>query len=85
MTETATIYELPRRTLADIPSVLRSIADQMEAGDYGEAEGAVLVLENTEGEIRTFGAGSADWYRAFALLHLGLEHLARQRDDESFV
>jgi hypothetical protein len=65
--------------------MLRAIADRMEAGEYGKAEGLVLVLENTDGEIRTFGAGSADWYRAFALLHLGLEHLARQRGDERFV
>lgn len=82
---TAKIYELPKATLQDIPRVLRAIADEMEAGEYGTTQGAAIVIEEDNGNIRTFGAGHADYYRAFALFHFGIEHLLSQRGRDFMV
>ncbi len=69
------VVELPKATLTDISFVLRSIADQIDAGAYGAATMAILVLE-ADGEIECFGAGGgADHYRGIALLHKGLNKL----------
>ncbi len=70
------VIELPRATLSDISHVLRSIADEIDAGTYGDASMAVLVLETGDNEIECFGAGGgADHYRGIAILHKGLNKL----------
>jgi len=85
MTETAKIYELPKTTLQDIPCVLRSIADEMEAGNYGITQGMAIVIEDENGYIRTFGAGHADYYRAMALFHFGIENLLAKRGRDFMI
>lgn len=40
------------------------------------------MLEDEDGNIRTFGAAGADYYRAFALFHLGIENLLAKRGRE---
>lgn len=75
----AQIYQLPKATLADIPRVLRAIADSIEAGEYGSPEAAAVVLESTDGEIETFGAGAADYYRTIALFRLGSAKMESSR------
>lgn len=79
---TAELYELPKATLQDIPGVLRAIADEMEAGEYGRVEMAALVTQDTTGNIRVFGAGGADYYRAMALFHFGIQNLLTKRGPE---
>lgn len=70
------VISLPKATISDISQVLRSIADEIDAGVYGEASMAVLVLECGDGEIECFGAGGgADHYRGIAMLHKGLNKL----------
>ena len=76
------IYELPKATLSDVPAVLRAIADEMETGKYGAIAMAALVMEDEFGNIRTFGAAGADYYRAMALFHLGIENLLAKRGRE---
>lgn len=82
---TADIHELPKATLQDVANVLRSIADRIDAGDYGEVQAAALVMEDSDGNIRTFGAGAADYYRAFSMFQFGLAHLLAQRGPEFMV
>ena len=73
---TAIITELPRATLQDVPTVLRSIADQLESGVYGPPLNAVVVTESKEGRIEVFGAGSFnEWLHSIALLHLGINEI----------
>lgn len=72
------IYELPRATLADIPRVLRAIADEMEAGKYGKTQAAVVVLEDENGVLNMFGGGAADYYRGIALLGLASHSMKRE-------
>lgn len=72
------IYELPRVTLADVPRVLRAIADEIEAGKHGQVDSAAIVVDNAEGKLVTFGAGAADYYRAIALFGLAGSSLKRE-------
>lgn len=78
----ADLYELPKASLQDIPRVLRAIADEIEAGKCGTTEMAAIVVMENNGNIRTFGAGSADYYRTFALFQLGIENLLAKRGRE---
>lgn len=82
MIDTAKLYELPQHTLQDIPHVLRAIADEMEAGEYGKVQMGALVIEDELGNVRTFGAGGADYYRAMAMFQLGIENLVAKRGRE---
>lgn len=66
---TAEIIELPKGTVADIPRVLRAIADQIEAGEYGAVIAAALVVEAEGGGIRTFGGGAFGLVNQMAKLH----------------
>lgn len=76
------IHELPKATVHDAARVLRSIADEIEAGAYGTTIAGALVLEENDGTIRTFGMASAEYYRAIALFHLGIENLLAKRGRE---
>lgn len=82
---TASLIEFPKNDLRDVAGVLRAIADQIEAGEYAGIDAAALVLEDEFGNIRIFGAGMADYYRAFALFHFGIEHLLAARGREHMV
>lgn len=73
------IYELPKNTLQDIPGVLRAIADEMEKSEFGKTQMGALVIEEDNGNIRTFGMGGADFYRAIALFQFGIENLVAKR------
>jgi hypothetical protein len=77
-----TLHEIPTATLADIPRVLRAIADQIEAGEYGKVEMVAVVLQDEIGNVRTFGAGGADYYRGMALFQLGIANLVAKRGPE---
>lgn len=82
---TAEIYELPQTTLQDVAGVLRAIADEIDAGAFGEIKMAALVMEDEHGNIRTFGAAGADYYRAMALFTLGIENLLAKRGREFMI
>jgi hypothetical protein len=68
----AEIVEFPTQSVADIPGLLRNIADQVEAGQFGNPACAVLVIEGTAGDWpAVFGlGGEAIPPRALWLLEL---------------
>lgn len=76
------VLALSRHTLQDVPLVLRAIADQMEAGEYGQVQLGAVVIEDSEGNVRCFGLGGADYYRAIAMFHFGIENLMTKRGRE---
>lgn len=78
----AELLSLPKHTLQDVPNVLRAIADEMEKGEYGETQLGAVVIEDSEGNIRCFGLGGADYYRAIAMFHFGIENLMTKRGRE---
>jgi hypothetical protein len=57
---------LDAATLEHVPTVLRSIADEIEAGTYGKVCAGVVVLEGDE--FTLFGAGDAAQYKAMWML-----------------
>lgn len=55
----AEIVEFPSGNLADIPALLRTIADEIEAGQHGAPGCAVFVLEQPAGVWpAVFGLGA---------------------------
>lgn len=86
--KSAVIAELPPPALNDVPRMLRAMADEIEAGSYGDVDAIMMVTEDTEGFIRTFAAGKTmmtnhrAYNHAYALLHLGLANLVHKRGTE---
>lgn len=64
------VVPFPNPSLNDIPAMLRILADDIEAGNYGFTAGAAMVLE-TEDSVINFGWGVADGLRAIGLLTAG--------------
>lgn len=62
------LVKLDSAVLADIPNVLRSIADELEAGEYGQITAGVVVLQEQSNALNLFGLGAADQHRAVAIL-----------------
>jgi hypothetical protein len=79
------LYELPQATLQDAHKVLRAIADESEKGEYGKVQNGVVVLEDEHGNVHTFGLCGTEYYRAFAMLHLGIENLLTKRGREHML
>jgi len=79
------VHELPQATLQDAATVLRAIADEAEKGEYGKVQNGIVVLEDTNGNIRVFGLCGTEYYRAFAMLHLGIENMLTKRGREHML
>jgi hypothetical protein len=79
------VHELPQATLQDAYTVLRTIADEVEQGEYGKVQNGIVVLEDALGNVRTFGLCGTEYYRAFAMLHLGIENLLSKRGREHML
>lgn len=64
------LHVIREHTLQDIPAVLRNIADQIGAGDFGTATGCVVVLDADALSVFYAGTGEAA-PNAHLLLHAG--------------
>lgn len=51
------VSELPIRNLSDIANMARGFADDLEAGEHGDLERAVLIIQHEDGTLTTFGWG----------------------------
>jgi hypothetical protein len=61
---------LPYRQIVEM---LRKAADDIEAGDFGEAEDAVFILQSSRG-VNVFGWGKALMPNSIGLIELGKPH-----------
>jgi hypothetical protein len=62
------VTELPVGNLMDIPGMSRRFANDLEAGDYGDVQRVMVVIESGDG-IRTLGWGdSINTFEAIGLL-----------------
>lgn len=62
------VQQLPVRNLMDIPLMARGFADDLEAGDYGDVQRVIVVIDSSEG-IRTLGWGdSTGTFEAIGIL-----------------
>ena len=66
---TTNIVKFPPRE-DDIAGMLRNLADEIEAGDYGEVKAAAMMLE-TNADVEWRGFGEADVMRSIALFAVG--------------
>lgn len=64
------VHVIRDHTLHDIPAVLRAIADQVEAGEFGEALGCAVVLDALALQVFYAGTGEAA-PNTHLLLHAG--------------
>lgn len=70
---TATFSVIPSAKLQDVAAMLRGLADNIDAGKYGDvSEAAVVILGD---ELRVFGYGRADGPATHYLLCCGAERL----------
>lgn len=51
------ISTLPIRNLSDIANMARGFADDLEAGEHGDALRAILLVQGDDGSLLTFGWG----------------------------
>lgn len=65
------------RNIRDVPSTLRSLADQIEAGDYGDAHSLAWVLDcgNSRIEIGLMGEAESPGVEAHFLYSLAAHKL----------
>jgi hypothetical protein len=82
--------------LQDVPALLRKIADELEAGDYGMREAkekwgdnyvcrGALVLRISNQDPHVFGLGDADSTQAFMDLHAGAQEIMNMKRPERSV
>jgi hypothetical protein len=69
----AKIHALPSAALPDVAGMLRNMADNIDAGKYGAANGAVVVLHASSLEV--FGLGEADGVVSHYLLGCAMQKL----------
>ncbi|MGE5452442.1 MAG: hypothetical protein ACM3VZ_11450 [Acidobacteriota bacterium] len=70
---TAKIIELDRATIEDAATVLRAIADEIDAGKHGKVSAAVVIVDGDE--LALFGSGDASQYKAVWLLEAAKQEL----------
>lgn len=76
MADLAEVKTLFPRNYRQIVEMLRHVADEIEAGQYGVAEDAVFVLL-TDKKLEVFGWGKAEIDKTIGLLELGKAKLFR--------
>ncbi len=69
------VEQFPGPNLRDIAVMARKFADDVEAGNFGEVETALVVLEGSEG-VQTFGWGDVVSFReTIGTLEIAKAHL----------
>jgi hypothetical protein len=70
----APVEVLYEKNYRDIPAMLRKLANDIEAGTFGEAVDALCVLE-TDKKVEVFGWGEAQLKTTLGLMELGKRKL----------
>ena len=78
---TLNVVPFPERDINDIPRLLRQMADDIEAGSYGDVQSLASVME-TDSTVLTFGFGQADAMRAIGLFTTGGAMMAQMGFDD---
>jgi len=77
MTHLAEVVPLYESNCADVATMLRQFADQVEAGEHGDNVHAVSVI-STEHGLHVMGWGKIDGLTAIANLNLGLAQMVNR-------
>lgn len=81
LVETDNIKELPRYNPRLIPSIARTFADKVEAGDFGEATRCVVIVETDEGLERLYWGEEVTHIEAVGILQMALTDAAHKALD----
>lgn len=76
------IVELPKAERKEVPAILRTIADVIERGEYGDITHGTVILETNKREVQLFcaGAGNNDYYRVITNLQKGIHTMMNMTD-----
>lgn len=75
------VIEFPTRNVSDIPAMMRAVADDIEAGNFGKASTAICIMEGEEG-LNAFVWGEFEPVRAIGLMHVGANMFTNSLLDE---
>lgn len=78
MTQLAEVHTLYETNARSIPDMLRQAADGIETEvdeGYSPTQAMVAVQVSANGEIKVYGWGDLDNFKAIGLLHLGLQQV----------
>ena len=79
LAEVHTLYEA---NALDIPAMARLLANNVDAGKFGNVRSAAVVLEREDGVPEVFSWGDSGLLRTIGLLHLGIHKLTTMRGDQ---
>jgi hypothetical protein len=68
------VIEFPNPSLHNIPAMLRNIADDIDAGEFGHLRAGVMVLES-DTDLFNFGWDDAEGFKAVGLFYAGAQML----------
>lgn len=74
----AEVVTLRQHTLRDVPAMLRRLADDLEAGQYGEVSDLVAVCLPAGAAPAVFSFGDSDPLASIGLLEIGKAFLTQQ-------
>lgn len=74
-----TLVEIGKPHLHDIPTLLRNLAAEIEAGAHGNVVAGAATFLVEDGEVFVCGWGRTDDVHSIGLLHLGASWLATHR------
>jgi hypothetical protein len=74
---TLKIVDFPSQNISDIPNALRTLADNIEAGEFGDAHNMAWVIDQGDGEISVglLGQSAEPRTNAYFLFGLGMRHI----------
>lgn len=70
--DAADVTALPIYNPHVIPEIARTFADKVEAGDFGQVDRCIVIVETTEGLVRLYWGGSIMHIEAVGVLQLSL-------------
>jgi hypothetical protein len=79
MTHLAEVVQLPRIDIQDVPNTLRNLADNIEAGDFGEVVSLAWVLKSANHSIQPgfIGASQSPQADGYLLFNMALRELEK--------
>ena len=71
------VVEFPGNTVANVPEMLRNLANDIESGELGNVSQVVYVLDAGEGavDVGLLGTAAAVGAEAYLLLAAGQKHI----------
>lgn len=76
-----TVVKFPGINLNDIPGMLRTLADQIDSGDYGNAVGLVYAFNTNEADVYCNSFGAISQLEAVGMASMACNMLQTMGDE----